>query len=91
MRAKRYQEQTASKPRPTEEPAERSARIERSQRPDSRAKKFVKEREVRESAPRAERTERPSSSQRSERPASRPEFKKTYKKEERPERGRFSI
>ena len=58
LRAKRYQEQTASKPRPTEEPAERSARIERSQRPDSRAKKFVKEREVRESAPRAARPER---------------------------------
>ncbi len=89
LRAKRYQEQTASKPRPTEEPAERSARIERSQRPDSRAKKFVKEREVRESAPRAERTERPSSSQRSERPASRPEFKKTFKKAERPERPAF--
>ncbi len=80
LRAKRYQEQTASKPRPTEEPAERSARIERSQRPDSRAKKFVKEREVRESAPRAERTERP---------ASRPEFKKTFKKAERPERPAF--
>jgi len=83
LRAKRYQEQTASKPRPTEEPAERSARIERSQRPDSRAKKFVKEREVRESAPRAERTER------TERPATRPEFKKTYKKAERPERPVF--
>ena len=83
LRAKRYQEQTASKPRPTEEPAERSARIERSQRPDSRAKKFVKEREVRESAPRAERTER------TERPATRPEFKKTYKKAERPERPTF--
>jgi superfamily II DNA/RNA helicase len=80
LRAKRYQEQTASKPRPTEEPAERSARIERSQRPDSRAKKFVKEREVRESAPRAERTERP---------ATRPDFKKTYKKAERPERPAF--
>ena len=80
LRAKRYQEQTASKPRPTEEPAERLARIERSQRPDSRAKKFVKEREVRESAPRAERTERPTT---------RPEFKKTYKKAERPERPAF--
>ena len=80
LRAKRYQEQTASKPRPTEAPDERKARIERSQRPDSRAKKFVKEREVRESAPRAERTERP---------ASRPEFKKTYKKAERPERPAF--
>jgi superfamily II DNA/RNA helicase len=80
LRAKRYQEQTASKPRPIEAPEERSARIERSQRPDSRAKKFVKEREVRESAPRAERTVRP---------ASRPEFKKTYKKAERPERPAF--
>jgi superfamily II DNA/RNA helicase len=86
LRAKRYQEQTASKPRPTEEPAERSARIERSQRPDSRAKKFVKEREVRESAPRAARPER---TERTERPASRPEFKKTYKKAERPERPAF--
>jgi superfamily II DNA/RNA helicase len=66
LRAKRYQEQTASKPRPTEAPEERKARIERSQRPDSRAKKFVKEREVRESAPRAERTER----------TERPAFKK---------------
>ena len=83
LRAKRYQEQTASKPRPTEAPEERKARIERSQRPDSRAKKFVKEREVRESAPRAERTER------SERPTTRPEFKKTYKKAERPERPAF--
>jgi superfamily II DNA/RNA helicase len=80
LRAKRYQEQTASKPRPTEAPDERKARIERSQRPDSRAKKFVKEREVRESAPRAERTERPTT---------RPEFKKTYKKAERPERPAF--
>ena len=86
LRAKRYQEQTASKPRPTEEPAERSARIERSQRPDSRAKKFVKEREVRESAPRAARPER---TERTERPAARPEFKKTYKKAERPERPAF--
>ncbi|MEY3856984.1 MAG: hypothetical protein RLZZ193_633 [Actinomycetota bacterium] len=88
LRAKRYQEQTASKPRPTEAPEERKARIENSRRPDSRAKKFVKEREVRESAPRAERTER------AERPAfkrddSRPEFKKTYKKAERPERPAF--
>jgi superfamily II DNA/RNA helicase len=86
LRAKRYQEQTASKPRPTEEPAERSARIERSQRPDSRAKKFVKEREVRESAPRAARPER---TERTERPTSRPEFKKTYKKAERSERPAF--
>ncbi len=88
LRAKRYQEQTASKPRPTEAPEERKARIENSRRPDSRAKKFVKEREVRESAPRAARTER------TERPAfkrddSRPEFKKTYKKAERPERPAF--
>ena len=43
LRAERYQKQTASKPRPTEAPDERKARIERSQRPDSRAKKFVKE------------------------------------------------
>ena len=83
LRAKRYQEQTASKPRPIEAPEERKARIERSQRPDSRAKKFVKEREVRESAPRAERTER------SERPTKRPDFKKSYKKAERPERPAF--
>jgi superfamily II DNA/RNA helicase len=85
LRAKRYQEQTASKPRPTETPDERKARIERSQRPDSRAKKFVKEREVRESAPRAERTERPAF----KRDDSRPEFKKSYKKAERPERPAF--
>jgi hypothetical protein len=32
LRAKRYQEQTASKPRPIEAPEERKARIERSQR-----------------------------------------------------------
>jgi superfamily II DNA/RNA helicase len=75
LRAKRYQEKTASKPRPTEAPIERKERIERSQRPDSRAKKFVKEREVRESAPRAERTERPTT---------RPEARKPYKKAERP-------
>jgi superfamily II DNA/RNA helicase len=55
LRAKRYQEKTASKPRPTEVPEERKARIERTQRPESRAKKFVKAREERESAPRAER------------------------------------
>ena len=77
LRAKRYQEQTASKPRPTEAPDERKARIERSQRPDSRAKKFVKEREVRESAPRAERTERPTTC---------PEFNNTYKEADSPER-----
>ena len=75
LRAKRYQEKTASKPRPTEAPGERKERIERSQRPDSRAKKFVKEREVRESAPRTERTERPTT---------RPEARKPYKKAERP-------
>jgi len=74
LRAKRYQEKTASKPRPTEAPEERKERIERSQRPDSRAKKFVKEREVRESAPRTERTERPTT---------RPEARKPYKKAER--------
>ena len=89
LRAKRYQEQTASKPRPTEVPEERAARIERSQRPDSRAKKFVKEREVRESAPRAERPAHTERTERTERPASRPEFKKTYKKAERPERPAF--
>ena len=83
LRAKRYQEQTASKPRPTEVPEERKARIERSQRPDSRAKKFVKEREERESAPRAERAPH------AERPATTPEFKKPYKKVERPERPTF--
>jgi superfamily II DNA/RNA helicase len=69
LRAKRYQEKTASKPRPTEVAEERKERIERSQRPDSRAKKFVKEREVRESAPR---------------PTTRPEARKPYKKAERP-------
>ena len=51
LRAKRYQEKTASKPRPKEAPEERKARIEKSQRPDTRAKKFVKEREARESSP----------------------------------------
>jgi superfamily II DNA/RNA helicase len=97
LRAERYQKQTASKPRPTEAPDERKARIERSQRPDSRAKKFVKERDARESAPRTnrtERTERPESlgrtnrTERSEKPTARrsdkPEFKKSYQKAERP-------
>jgi superfamily II DNA/RNA helicase len=97
LRAERYQKQTASKPRPIEAPDERKARIERSQRPDSRAKKFVKERDARESAPRAnrtERTERPESlgrtnrTERSEKPTSRrsdkSEFKKSYQKAERP-------
>jgi superfamily II DNA/RNA helicase len=82
LRAERYQKQTASKPRPIEAPEERKARIERSQRPDSRAKKFVKERDARESAPRTNRTER------SEKPIARrsdkPDFKKSYKKAERP-------
>jgi superfamily II DNA/RNA helicase len=82
LRAERYQKQTASKPRPIEAPEERKARIERSQRPDSRAKKFVKERDARESAPRTERSER------SEKPTTRrldkPDFKKSYKKAERP-------
>jgi superfamily II DNA/RNA helicase len=82
LRAERYQKQTASKPRPIEAPEERKARIERSQRPDSRAKKFVKERDARESAPRTNRTER------SEKPTTRrtdkPDFKKSYKKAERP-------
>ena len=85
LRAERYQKQTASKPRPTEAPEERKARIERSQRPDSRAKKFVKERDARESAPRTNRTER---TERSEKPTARktdkPDFKKSYKKAERP-------
>jgi len=69
LRAKRYQEQTASKPRPTEAPEERKARIENSRRPDSRAKKFVKEREVRESAPRAELKKTYKKAERPERPA----------------------
>jgi superfamily II DNA/RNA helicase len=85
LRAERYQKQTASKPRPIEAPEERKARIERSQRPDSRAKKFVKERDARESAPRTNRTER---TERSEKPTARrsdkPDFKKSYKKAERP-------
>ena len=75
LRAERYQKQTASKPRPTEVPEERKARIERSQRPDSRAKKFVKEREERESAPRAARPEFKTPSKNAERPAP-PAFKR---------------
>ena len=51
LRAQRFQEKTASKPRPIEAPEERRARIELSQKPESRAKKFVAERE--------ERTKRP--------------------------------
>jgi superfamily II DNA/RNA helicase len=44
LRAKRFQEKTASRPRPVEAPEERKARIELSQKPESRAKKFVAER-----------------------------------------------
>ncbi|NCW72130.1 MAG: DEAD/DEAH box helicase, partial [Actinobacteria bacterium] len=47
LRAKRFQEKTASKPRPIEAPEERAARIEQSQRPESRAKKFVAQRDDR--------------------------------------------
>ena len=65
LRAKRFQEKTASRPRPIEAPEERKARIELSQKPESRAKKFVAER--------AERAKRPVDK--------KPEFKKTeYKK-----------
>jgi len=61
LRAKRFQEKTASRPRPIEAPEERKARIELSQKPESRAKKFVAER--------AERAKRPVDK--------KPEFKKT--------------
>ena len=44
LRAQRFQEKTASRPRPIEAPEERKARIELSQKPESRAKKFVAER-----------------------------------------------
>ena len=44
LRAKRFQEKTASRPRPVEEPQERKVRIELSQKPQSRAKKFVAQR-----------------------------------------------
>ena len=47
LRAKRFQEKTASKPRPIEAPEERAARIEQSQRPESRAKRFVAQRDDR--------------------------------------------
>ena len=47
LRAKRFQEKTASRPRPIEAPEERAARIEQSQRPESRAKKFVAQRDDR--------------------------------------------
>ena len=65
LRAKRFQEKTASRPRPVEAPEERKARIELSQKPESRAKKFVAERN--------EQAKRPVDK--------KPEFKKTeYKK-----------
>ena len=65
LRAQRFQEKTASRPRPLETPEERKARIELSQKPESRAKKFVAER--------AERAKRPVDK--------KPDFKKTeYKK-----------
>lgn len=65
LRAQRFQEKTASRPRPLEAPEERKARIELSQRPESRAKKFVTER--------TERAKRPVDK--------KPAFKKTdYKK-----------
>ena len=38
LRAQRFQEKTASRPRPVEAPEERKARIELSQKPESRAK-----------------------------------------------------
>ena len=47
LRAKRFQEKTASRPCPIEAPEERAARIEQSQRPESRAKKFVAQRDDR--------------------------------------------
>ena len=65
LRAQRFQEKTASRPRPIEAPEERKARIELSQKPESRAKKFVTER--------TERAKRPVDK--------KPAFKKTdYKK-----------
>lgn len=65
LRAQRFQEKTASRPRPLEAPEERKARIELSQKPESRAKKFVAER--------TERAKRPVDK--------KPDFKKTeYKK-----------
>ncbi len=67
LRAKRFQEKTASRPRPVEAPEERKARIELSQKPESRAKKFVAER--------TERAKRPVDK--------KPDFKKTeFKKKE---------
>lgn len=71
LRAQRFQEKTASKPRPIEAPEERKARIELSQKPESRAKKFVAERE--------ERTKRPVSQKKEYvKPENkRPEYKKS--------------
>ena len=67
LRAQRFQEKTSSRPRPLEAPEERKARIELSQKPESRAKKFVAER--------TERDKRPVDK--------KPDFKKTeYKKKE---------
>ena len=67
LRAQRFQEKTASRPRPVEAADERKARIELSQKPESRAKKFV--------AQRTERAKQPVDKQ--------PEFKKReYKKKD---------
>ncbi|MDP1852392.1 MAG: DEAD/DEAH box helicase [Candidatus Planktophila sp.] len=51
LRAQRFQKKTASRPRPLEAPEERKARIELSQKPESRAKKFVAERTERAKRP----------------------------------------
>ncbi len=51
LRAQRFQEKTASRPRAIEAPEERKARIELSQKPESRAKKFVAERTERARRP----------------------------------------
>lgn len=51
LRAQRFQEKTASRPRAIEAPDERKARIELSQKPESRAKKFVAERTERAKRP----------------------------------------
>lgn len=51
LRAQRFQEKTASRPRAIEAPEERKARIELSQKPESRAKKFVAERTERAKRP----------------------------------------
>ncbi|MDA2962465.1 MAG: DEAD/DEAH box helicase [Actinomycetota bacterium] len=47
LRAKRFQEKIALHPRPLEAPEEPRVGIQRSQKPQSRAKKFVTQREVR--------------------------------------------